>query len=230
MRLCVAVHVLASQHARSGAARPQHACTNTLRAAPPAAPPVPPAVARQVAALQTSNVVVMYASAYGNTAALAQAVSRGITKGGVAVSTLNLELSSLDEVVAAVKAADGFTIGSPTLGGHMPTPVQVRRCMLRCAVLCCGVVLLLMLCGACTHAACIGCGAHACSAGMLTPVSATHCCPCADASTPTRAAPCLPPACPPASARARLHPARLWRARAAVRRVWQLWLERRGGG
>lgn len=79
----------------------------------------------QVAALKQSSVVVMYASAYGNTAALAQAISRGVTKGGVAVNTVNLELSSLEEVLAAVKQADGFTIGSPTLGGHMPTPVQV---------------------------------------------------------------------------------------------------------
>jgi flavin reductase (DIM6/NTAB) family NADH-FMN oxidoreductase RutF len=38
---------------------------------------------------------------------------------------VNLELASLDEVVAAVKQSDGFTIGSPTLGGHMPTPVQL---------------------------------------------------------------------------------------------------------
>ena len=77
--------------------------------------------------MQQSSVVVMYASAYGNTAALAQAISRGVTKGGVAVNTVNLELSSLEEVLAAVKNADGFTIGSPTLGGHMPTPVQVKR-------------------------------------------------------------------------------------------------------
>jgi flavorubredoxin len=64
-------------------------------------------------------------SAYGNTAALAQAISRGVTKGGIAVNTVNLELSPLDEVVASVKQADGFVIGSPTLGGHMPTQVQL---------------------------------------------------------------------------------------------------------
>jgi hypothetical protein len=80
----------------------------------------------QVAALRNSNVVVMYASAYGNTAALAQAISRGLVKAGVAVNTVNLEVTPLDDVVAAIKRADGFTIGSPTLGGHMPTPVQVR--------------------------------------------------------------------------------------------------------
>ncbi|KAF8073046.1 dfa6 [Scenedesmus sp. PABB004] len=79
----------------------------------------------QVAALARSSVCVMYASAYGNTAALAQAISRGVTKGDVAVNTINLELVTLDEVVSAIKASDGFVIGSPTLGGHMPTPVQL---------------------------------------------------------------------------------------------------------
>jgi flavorubredoxin len=81
--------------------------------------------AAQVEALSASSVAVMYASAYGNTAALAQAISRGVTKGGVAVNTVNLEVATLDEVVGAVKQADGFVIGSPTLGGHMPTQVQL---------------------------------------------------------------------------------------------------------
>ena len=45
----------------------------------------------QTKAADVCTVVVMYASAYGNTAALAQALSRGITKAGVGVDTLNLE-------------------------------------------------------------------------------------------------------------------------------------------
>lgn len=77
----------------------------------------------QVKAASTACVSVMYASAYGNTAALAQAISRGITKGGVAVNMLNLELCGPDEVGQAVKESNGFILGSPTLGGHMPTQV-----------------------------------------------------------------------------------------------------------
>ncbi len=38
----------------------------------------------QIAAASEANVAVLYASAYGNTAALAQAISRGITKAGAA--------------------------------------------------------------------------------------------------------------------------------------------------
>ena len=68
--------------------------------------------------------MVLYASAYGNTASLAQAISRGITKTGVGVETLNLEVSGVDDVNSALARSQGFIIGSPTLGGHMPTQVR----------------------------------------------------------------------------------------------------------
>lgn len=79
----------------------------------------------QIKASDTASVAVLYASAYGNTAALAQAISKGVTKAGVGVQTLNLEVSSLDEVTQVIKKSDGFILGSPTLGGHMPTQVSV---------------------------------------------------------------------------------------------------------
>jgi flavorubredoxin/flavin reductase (DIM6/NTAB) family NADH-FMN oxidoreductase RutF len=80
--------------------------------------------AAQVKAAGDASVAVLYASAYGNTAALAQAISRGITKAGVGVETLNLEIVGVAEVEKALESAAGFIIGSPTLGGHMPTQVQ----------------------------------------------------------------------------------------------------------
>jgi flavorubredoxin/flavin reductase (DIM6/NTAB) family NADH-FMN oxidoreductase RutF len=70
------------------------------------------------------NVVLIYASAYGSTATLAGAVARGITKAGVAVESINCEFADPDEIKAAVEKADGFVMGSPTLGGHAPTPIQ----------------------------------------------------------------------------------------------------------
>ena len=42
---------------------------------------------------------------------------------GVGVETLNLEVATLDEVVDTIKRSAGFVVGSPTLGGHMPTQV-----------------------------------------------------------------------------------------------------------
>ncbi|MCC5644956.1 diflavin flavoprotein [Nostoc sp. CHAB 5824] len=70
------------------------------------------------------TVTLIYASAYGNTATLAQAIARGVTKAGVAVESINCEFTEPEEIRAAVEKAGGFIIGSPTLGGHAPTPVQ----------------------------------------------------------------------------------------------------------
>lgn len=73
---------------------------------------------------QDTKVALLYASAYGNTATLAQAIARGITKAGIGVEAINCEVAEPAEIQAAVEKAAGFIIGSPTLGGHMPTPVQ----------------------------------------------------------------------------------------------------------
>ncbi|MEM9538782.1 MAG: diflavin flavoprotein [Cyanobacteria bacterium P01_E01_bin.42] len=74
---------------------------------------------------QKANVVALiYASAYGNTATIAQAIARGITKAGVAVKSINCEAATPEEIKAAVEKSAGFIMGSPTLGGHAPTQVQ----------------------------------------------------------------------------------------------------------
>jgi len=70
------------------------------------------------------TVALIYASAYGNTATLAQAIARGITKAGVAVESINCEFTEPEDIRAAVEKSAGFVMGSPTLGGHAPTPVQ----------------------------------------------------------------------------------------------------------
>ncbi|MUG97807.1 MBL fold metallo-hydrolase [Scytonema sp. UIC 10036] len=73
---------------------------------------------------QDTSVALIYASAYGNTATLAQAIARGITKAGVAVESINCEVAEPEEIRTALEKASGFVIGSPTLGGHAPTPIQ----------------------------------------------------------------------------------------------------------
>ncbi|MDH6060507.1 diflavin flavoprotein [Chrysosporum bergii ANA360D] len=70
------------------------------------------------------SVALLYASAYGNTAILAQAMALGLTKGGVAVQSINCEFATPDEIRTAIKQSDGFVIGSPTIGGHAPTPIH----------------------------------------------------------------------------------------------------------
>jgi flavorubredoxin/flavin reductase (DIM6/NTAB) family NADH-FMN oxidoreductase RutF len=75
-------------------------------------------------ASQELTVALIYASAYGNTGTLAQAIARGITKAGVGVEAINSEVTDSAEIQKAVEKADGFIMGSPTLGGHAPTPIQ----------------------------------------------------------------------------------------------------------
>ena len=73
---------------------------------------------------QEFRVVLLYASAYGNTATLARAIAHGLVQSGVAVESINCELASTEEITTAVQTCDGFIIGSPTLGGHAPTQIQ----------------------------------------------------------------------------------------------------------
>ena len=69
-------------------------------------------------------VALLYASAYGNTAAVGQAIASGLTKGGVTVESINCEYASTADIKDALERCAGFIIGSPTLGGHAPTQIQ----------------------------------------------------------------------------------------------------------
>ncbi|MEM6713697.1 MAG: diflavin flavoprotein [Cyanobacteria bacterium P01_C01_bin.147] len=69
-------------------------------------------------------VTLVYASAYGNTATIAQTLAHGITKAGVAVESINAEQADPEDIKTALEKSAGFLIGSPTLGGHAPTQIQ----------------------------------------------------------------------------------------------------------
>ena len=69
------------------------------------------------------KVVLLFASAYGNTAAMADALANGVIRTGVCVESLNCEFTPANELVKAIQQADAYLIGSPTLGGHAPTPI-----------------------------------------------------------------------------------------------------------
>ncbi|MEO1619513.1 MAG: diflavin flavoprotein [Cyanobacteria bacterium J06632_3] len=73
---------------------------------------------------QTESVALIYASAYGNTATIAQAIARCITKAGVSVNSINAEQATTAEIKDAAENSAGFIMGSPTLGGHAPTQIQ----------------------------------------------------------------------------------------------------------
>jgi len=69
------------------------------------------------------KIVLIYASAYGNTASIGDALAKGITATSVEVESINCEFSSNEDLIKSIKKADGYLLGSPTLGGHAPTPV-----------------------------------------------------------------------------------------------------------
>lgn len=73
---------------------------------------------------QDLSVALIYASAYGNTTTLAQAIAKGLTKSGVAVDLINCELADPAEITEAVEKCVGLMIGTPTLAGHAPTQIQ----------------------------------------------------------------------------------------------------------
>ena len=75
--------------------------------------------------LSTNNpkIALIYASAYGNTASIGDALAKGINRTSVEVESINCEFTSNDVLVKSIQNADGYLIGSPTLGGHAPTPI-----------------------------------------------------------------------------------------------------------
>jgi flavorubredoxin/flavin reductase (DIM6/NTAB) family NADH-FMN oxidoreductase RutF len=73
---------------------------------------------------QDFKVALLYASAYGNTTTLANAIAQGLIDNGVTTELINCELSEPEEIAKAVEDCDGFIIGSPTLGGHAPVQIE----------------------------------------------------------------------------------------------------------
>ncbi len=73
---------------------------------------------------QNLRVAVLYASAYGKTAIMADAIARGLIKADIAVEMLDCEQSTPAEIQEAVARSAGFILGSPTLGGHVPTQIE----------------------------------------------------------------------------------------------------------
>nr|WP_041237624.1 diflavin flavoprotein [Gloeothece citriformis] len=73
---------------------------------------------------QELKVALFYASAYGNTATLANAIAQGLVDNGIAVDSINCELADPAQMSEAIENCDGFLIGSPTLGGHAPVQIQ----------------------------------------------------------------------------------------------------------
>ena len=78
----------------------------------------------QQQAQQPLRVALLYASAYGNTARLADAIAQALNTAQIAVEAINCEQADPNRLVDTLSQCDGFILGSPTLGGHAPVQIQ----------------------------------------------------------------------------------------------------------
>lgn len=67
--------------------------------------------------------LIFYASAYGNTARMAQEIARGVEEEGVEVALLNLEEVVPAQVLEEIEEADALIAGSPTFVGDAIKPI-----------------------------------------------------------------------------------------------------------
>jgi len=73
--------------------------------------------------VKEKKVVIVYASAYGNTAAMARKVAEGVTAGGLTPVLMNAVEVPVEEIIDRLEESVGFLIGTPTLNSNVPHPI-----------------------------------------------------------------------------------------------------------
>ena len=69
------------------------------------------------------KVAIVYASAYGNTAAMAEKVAEGVRAGGAVPVLMNAVDTPMEKIIDEFETAAGFLFGTPTLNGNVPHPI-----------------------------------------------------------------------------------------------------------
>ncbi|WP_287155844.1 FprA family A-type flavoprotein [Candidatus Solincola tengchongensis] len=72
---------------------------------------------------EEKKLLVFYASAYGNTAALAEKIAEGARSEGVRVTVMDVAATELGLMIDRIEAADGIAVGSATINGDAVEPV-----------------------------------------------------------------------------------------------------------
>ena len=70
-----------------------------------------------------TNILVLYASIYGNTKKMAESLEKGMSTQNVNVTSFNINNPEIQEIRDAIEKADGLLVGSPTIAGDVPRPV-----------------------------------------------------------------------------------------------------------
>jgi flavorubredoxin len=69
------------------------------------------------------SLLVFYASAYGNTAMLAEGIAEGARSGGVKATVMDAAATELGMMIDRIEAADGIAVGSTTINADAVEPV-----------------------------------------------------------------------------------------------------------
>jgi NADH oxidase (H2O-forming) len=69
------------------------------------------------------SLLVFYASAYGNTAMLAERIAKGARAGGVKATVMDVAAADLGLMIDRIEAADGIAVGSATINADAVEPV-----------------------------------------------------------------------------------------------------------
>ena len=69
------------------------------------------------------KVAIVYASAYGNTAAMAGKVAEGVRAGGLTPVLMNAVEVPMEKIIDEFEVSAGFLIGTPTLNSNVPQPI-----------------------------------------------------------------------------------------------------------
>jgi len=69
------------------------------------------------------KVAIVYVSAYGNTAAMAERVAEGVRAGGAVPVLLNAVAVPMDAIVDTIEQSAGVLIGTATLNANIPAPI-----------------------------------------------------------------------------------------------------------
>jgi flavorubredoxin len=73
--------------------------------------------------VKEKKAAIVYVSAYGNTAAMAEKVAEGVRAGGVEPVLMNAVEVPIDQIIDEFEVAAGFLIGTPTLNSNVPQPI-----------------------------------------------------------------------------------------------------------
>lgn len=76
------------------------------------------------------NILILYASIYGSTKNMAEAIAKGVLEEDANVTLFDINNTDYQTIRDAIEKADGILVGSPTVAGDAPRPVWEALCLI----------------------------------------------------------------------------------------------------